>query len=49
MPMWNVIKKVMFGHTIVDGCNIFNHGELEEQGFIYTRISEGNTATNYHL
>ena len=40
MPSWNVIKKVMAGNIIVDGRNIFDRGELEEQGFIYTRIGE---------
>ena len=40
MPSWNVIKKVMTGNVIVDGRNIYDHQELEEQGFIYTRIGE---------
>jgi UDPglucose 6-dehydrogenase len=40
MPSWNVIKKVMKGHVIVDGRNIYDRQELEEQGFIYTRIGE---------
>ena len=38
MPSWNVIKKVMNGNVIVDGRNIYDRAELEEHGFIYTRI-----------
>ena len=40
MPSWNVIKKVMNGNVIVDGRNIYDRTELEEQGFVYTRIGE---------
>ena len=40
MPSWNVIKKVMTGNVIVDGRNIYDRQELEELGFIYTRIGE---------
>ena len=40
MPSWNVIKKVMAGNIVVDGRNIYDRSELEEQGFIYTRIGE---------
>ena len=40
MPSWNVIKKVMVGNVIVDGRNIYDRQELEEQGFVYTRIGE---------
>ena len=40
MPSWNVIKKVMSGNAVVDGRNIYDRTELEEQGFIYTRIGE---------
>ena len=40
MPSWNVIKKVMTGNVVVDGRNIYDRAELEEQGFIYTRIGE---------
>lgn len=36
MPSWNVIKKVMTGNIVVDGCNIYNRKEFEEQGFVYT-------------
>lgn len=40
MPSWNVIKKVMKGNVIVDGRNIYDCQELEEQGFIYTCIGK---------
>lgn len=40
MPAWNVIKKAMRGNVVVDGRNIYNRAELEEQGFVYSRIGE---------
>ena len=40
MPSWNVIQKVMTGNVIVDGRNIYDRQELEEMGFVYTRIGE---------
>ena len=40
MPSWNVIKKVMNGNIIIDGRNIYDRQELEELGFVYTRIGE---------
>ena len=40
MPSWNVIQKVMRGNMIVDGRNIYDRLELEEVGFMYTRIGE---------
>ena len=40
MPSWNVIKKVMTGNVIVDGRNIYDRQELEENSFVYTRIGE---------
>ena len=40
MPSWNVVQKVMNGNIIVDGRNIYDRQELEELGFIYTRIGE---------
>ncbi|MBO5580165.1 MAG: UDP-glucose/GDP-mannose dehydrogenase family protein [Prevotella sp.] len=40
MPSWNVIKKVMKQNVVVDGRNIYDRLELEEQGFVYTRIGE---------
>ena len=40
MPSWNVIQKVMSGNIVVDGRNIYDRHELEELGFVYTRIGE---------
>ena len=40
MPSWNVVQKVMNGNVIVDGRNIYDRKELEELGFVYTRIGE---------
>ena len=40
MPSWNVIKKVMTGNVVIDGRNIYDRQELEELGFVYTRIGE---------
>ncbi|WP_394902521.1 UDP-glucose dehydrogenase family protein [Bacteroides xylanisolvens] len=40
MPNWNVLRKCMVGNVIVDGRNIWNREELEELGFVYTRIGE---------
>lgn len=40
MPTWKVIHKVMKGHVIVDGRNIWNRQELEDMGYLYTRIGE---------
>ena len=40
MPSWNVMQKVMTGNVIVDGRNIYDRQELEEMGFVYTRIGE---------
>ena len=40
MPSWNVIKKIMAGNVVVDGRNIYDRQELEEQGFLYSRIGE---------
>ena len=40
MPSWNVIKKVMTGNIVVDGRNIYDRKELEELGFVYTRIGK---------
>lgn len=38
MPSWNVIQKVMIGNVVIDGRNIYDRQELEEMGFVYTRI-----------
>jgi UDPglucose 6-dehydrogenase len=38
MPSWNVIQKVMNNNVIIDGRNIFDRQEIEDFGFIYSRI-----------
>ena len=40
MPSWNVVQKVMNGNIVVDGRNIYDRQELEDMGFVYTRIGE---------
>lgn len=40
MPSWNVVKKVMKGNFVIDGRNIYDRTELEDFGFLYTRIGE---------
>ncbi|MBO5627679.1 MAG: UDP-glucose/GDP-mannose dehydrogenase family protein [Aeriscardovia sp.] len=40
MPSWNVIQKVMNGNVVIDGRNIYDRQELEDLGFVYTRIGE---------
>ena len=40
MPTWNVIQTVMKGCVVVDGRNIWNRQELEDIGYLYTRIGE---------
>lgn len=40
MPSWNVVQKVMNGNVVVDGRNIYDRQELEELGFVYSRIGE---------
>jgi UDP-glucose 6-dehydrogenase len=35
-----VIQKVMKGRVVVDGRNIWNRQELEDIGYLYTRIGE---------
>ena len=40
LPSWNVIQKVMNGNVVVDGRNIYDRQELEDMGFVYTRIGE---------
>ena len=47
MPSWNVIQKVMAGNVIVDGRNIYDRQELEDMGFVYSRIGENITKTSY--
>ena len=38
LPSWNVVQKVMNGNVVVDGRNIYDRQELEEMGFVYTRM-----------
>ena len=40
MPSWNVIQKVMIGNVVIDGRNVYDRQELEDLGFVYTRIGE---------
>ena len=40
LPSWNVIRKVMTGNIVIDGRNIYDRQELEELGFVYSRIGE---------
>ena len=40
LPSWNVVQKVMNGNVVVDGRNIYDRQELEEMGFVYSRIGE---------
>ena len=38
MPSWPVVKKSMKGNLILDGRNIYDKTEMQEQGFIYDCI-----------
>lgn len=38
MPSWKVLKNLMQGDLIVDGRNIYDKRELQEEGFSYQRI-----------
>lgn len=40
VPSWNVIRKTMRGNLIVDGRNIYDATELEEEGFEYHCIGK---------
>ena len=35
LPSWQVIQKAMKGNIVLDGRNIYDYKELEENGFIY--------------
>ena len=37
VPSWSVLKKVMRGHVVVDGRNIYDGKELKGNGFNYIR------------
>ena len=38
VPSWSVLKKVMRGHVVVDGRNIYDGRELKGNGFNYYKI-----------
>lgn len=38
MPTWSVLKKVMAQPLILDGRNIYDAGELKDNGFVYECI-----------
>lgn len=40
LPSWSIIHRVMKGHVIVDGRNIYDGEELKEMGFTYARIGQ---------
>ena len=40
LPSWAVIKKSMRNPLVLDGRNIYDPGEMEEQGFAYYCIGK---------
>jgi UDPglucose 6-dehydrogenase len=38
LPSWNVMKKTMNRHIIIDGRNIYDKQEMHESGFVYECI-----------
>lgn len=38
MPSWTVMKKVMHSLHVVDGRNIYDRQEVEQEGFVYSAI-----------
>lgn len=38
MPSWTVMKKVMHSPHIIDGRNIYDRQEVEQEGFVYSAI-----------
>mgnify|MGYP001510257026 FL=1 len=40
MPSWAIIHKAMNNYIVVDGRNIYDSEELQELGFIYSRIGQ---------
>ncbi len=40
VPSWSIIKKAMRGNTIIDGRNIYDANELQDEGFIYHCIGK---------
>ena len=40
LPGWNVLKKLRKQCILIDGRNIYDAGELKEQGFVYECIGK---------
>lgn len=40
LPSWKCIKRLMRGNVIVDGRNIYDAKEMEEEYFVYSRIGQ---------
>lgn len=40
LPNWEILKKIMRSHIIIDGRNIYNREELTELGFKYQGIGQ---------
>jgi UDPglucose 6-dehydrogenase len=40
LPNWDILKKIMKGHLVVDGRNIYNRDELFSYGFDYRGIGQ---------
>ena len=40
LPSWNVLKKLMKQYILIDGRNIYDAGDLKEQGFVYACIGK---------
>lgn len=40
LPSWKCIKRLMRGNVIVDGRNIYDVKEMEEEYFVYSRIGQ---------
>jgi len=38
LPAWNVVKKLMKNPVVLDGRNIYDKNEMEDNGFIYENI-----------
>ncbi|MFW9623511.1 UDP-glucose dehydrogenase family protein [Bacteroides graminisolvens] len=38
MPSWSIIRKAMRNHVVIDGRNIYDPKELQDNGFTYSRI-----------
>lgn len=40
LPSWNILKKIMRTHLVIDGRNIYNREELSSYGFDYQGIGQ---------